>query len=910
MLRADQEVAQRFEIAEPYEYATNLAGAGPGIDELARCFLGHLDTPQFQQYNMIVVFAHSMGGLLARRAALNELQGPGALRLRRILAFATPHLGSALSPRLGNQDRDLAIGSDFMSRLGRDWAEAEADRHIEVRHVVAGGDGVVGEWSSTAGFRNRDFDFVAEADHRSLVKPVDRFSASFERARSFLLAQNQPGHRAVEKKHYEQPYLRLPLLAPAAWSTENASRLYFGSRSVPLFGREGELQRLGSFLSGADPLRWLVIQGPGGAGKSRLALELCLSQREGWYAGFLPDAERERDWLRWQPLVPTLIVLDYATKDSARTRTLLHALASRTMPEALYPLACPVRVLLLLREADERSLLEDIVARGDAEHALRQTGELKRPMKLGALSDPWPLFEAAYQAAHRSLPERAHTLQALARLDAQERPLFALMLADAMILASSKGSPELQSFDTGLLMDEVIRRWRTKFWRPACEAAGLGSGRAEETLLALATLSGGLPLQHGRVPEVPIPGLLPSWNPHLHPDLFAAMTGREPPRTEVLPLEPDLVGEHFVLSELSQKSTAECQALMAVAWRANPLGSAAFLDRLSQTLRQDSLFEYQGGARTAMALLFQAPPDSGTLAWALLGVNLLARLSAQFPTETWQLARHMHQVARVADEAALWEQWAKGAVNLLNDLGSRDPQAARALLDEMAQAAKARDEAALWEQRAKGAFNLLNDLRSRDPQAARALLDEMAQAAKARDEAALWELWAQAAVNLLNDLGSRDPQAARALLDEMAQAAKARDEAALWELWAQAAVNLLNDLGSRDPQAARALLDEMAQAAKARDEAALWEQWAQAAFNLLNDLRSRDPQAARALLEEMARVAESRDEIVLQEIWAVGARNFIAEFGQTGPELLESHLVDWGRRYPKCMEALIRLMKG
>lgn len=147
-------------------------------------------------------------------------------------------------------------------------------------------------------------------------------------------------------------------------------------------------------MAGADPFRWLVLQAPGGAGKSRLALELCVSQCATWYAGFLPDSERNHDWLRWQPLAPTLIVVDYATRDVAGTRALLHALASRTQPEEAYPLPCPVRVLLLIRNSDDRALRDDVIDRGDAVQALRSTGRVEDPLNLSMMADPWPIFEA------------------------------------------------------------------------------------------------------------------------------------------------------------------------------------------------------------------------------------------------------------------------------------------------------------------------------------------------------------------------------------------------------------------------------------------------------------------------------------------------------------------------------------
>ncbi len=78
-----------------------------------------------------------------------------------------------------------------------------------------------------------------------------------------------------------------------------ASRLYFGARKVPFVGREAELDRLRDFLFGAEDFRWWLATGPGGSGKSRLALELCQRAGACWRTGFLPGSELERfDWAR------------------------------------------------------------------------------------------------------------------------------------------------------------------------------------------------------------------------------------------------------------------------------------------------------------------------------------------------------------------------------------------------------------------------------------------------------------------------------------------------------------------------------------------------------------------------------------------------------------------------------------
>ncbi|MEV4333454.1 hypothetical protein AB0K02_23420 [Streptomyces sp. NPDC049597] len=73
-----------------------------------------------------------------------------------------------------------------------------------------------------------------------------------------------------------------------------------------------------------------VIHGVGGAGKTRLALELAhqLATRDGWYTGYLREGATGRDWLG-TVVSPTLIVLDYADARTADAEHLLTILKRR-----------------------------------------------------------------------------------------------------------------------------------------------------------------------------------------------------------------------------------------------------------------------------------------------------------------------------------------------------------------------------------------------------------------------------------------------------------------------------------------------------------------------------------------------------------------------------------------------------
>ena len=666
---------------------------------------------------------------------------------------------------------------------------------------------------------------------------------------------------------------------------------------MPFIGRDSELKSINAFLGNSSaPFRWMLLYGSGGVGKSRLAMELCLLAQEEWHAGFLDDYSREPDWPLWRPMTPTLIVIDYASRDADRAKRILGALASRKAGDGdVRRLDMPVRVILLERTSGGPWL--DAITSADPR--VKAARALDLPMK--AVPDPWPFFEHVLYAANKQLPDKTTTLTALGEMDPERRPLFAHFLADA--IAAGRDVHEL---DAGRLLEDVIDRAREKFWRPLVDDTKEGDQRLarDELLLALATIAGGLPVE--KIAALPKEFAF-DWSLYRHPALFSAMTGLAA-GDRVPPLLPDIVGEHFALTRLADPALSDSMRakLFDVAWAMNPLSTAQFTVRAHRDLPASPMLSWLRRPPAA--------PDFVRLLWSRAGVYLMADLPARDLAAACALLDEMRAVAEKSDKAplweewakaALWEEWAKAATNLMVHLGGHDPGAARTLLDDMRAVAGKRDEAGLWEPWVKAAANLMIPLREHDPEAAHSLLDGMRAVAEKRDEAALWEWWAGAAFNFLNELRKRDPSAARSLLDDMRAVAEKRDEAALWEPWAKAATNLIVHLCGQDPSAACAILADMRAVAEKRDEPALWEQWAKAAFNFLKYLRGLDPAAARALLDDMLAVSEKRDEAALWEGWAKAATSLMIDLRGRDPSAARALLDDMRAIADKRAEAAL-----
>jgi pimeloyl-ACP methyl ester carboxylesterase len=851
LMREDAELSELYDV-DTVEYSTGAFGSKPSLAMCATILKTEIEN-RYPSRSDIALIAHSQGGLVARHYIAERLLSGQPLRVSRLLTFATPHQGSGFAtflkwlPLASQQADDLDPNSGFMRELGVAWGQAKADTRVLTKYVVAAGDAIVGQVSSMGPW-SPDYEVVGGDGHRAVIKPETASHTSFLIAKKFLLEDNlQPGRVEAD---YTAPLLSLPSLPSA-----DITRFTFSARALPFIGRKAEEQILTDFLDGPDQMfRWMVMLGSGGVGKSRLALELCLAVHSEWHAGFLQDAESDPVWGKWQPLMPTLIIIDAAARDTERTGKVLRALAGRG-PASGARLAAPVRVLLVERIAEGEWLKKILM--GD-ETRKKQLDLARAPnLPLTTIDDPWPIFEFVLNQKGKALPDKSETLAALAEIDSERRPQFAYFMADAI----ARGV-DIRDFDAARLLEEVIEHGRESYWKPA------GATATDERLLAVATMAGGLPVSavKGLTDE-----LLPSWNIDHHPKVFLAMTGQKSGQN-IAPLQPDIVGEHFALTCLASEEfpnpdedrTRFCE----LAWRLNPPGMAQFMLRAHRDLPANPMLNW----------VRKSPPSVGEpqLLWSQAAVDLMIDLRSRDPDAGRALLEDMRGLAVERDEAALWESWTMAAATIFGgDLTS--------LLHNSVLFGPPISQA---ESSAKDIFFYENPLVASHLVAARALLDNMRNVAAARDETALWKTWTYAALGLMDDLASSDPIVAWTLLDDIRSvtAAKQDDEHFMWSPMVKNIVNA----------AIPAWLSKTYDVAAARNEAALWELWARVAcpvasrtlvndmltavenhpgevggwqtkvvglvlhagFTLTKDLGSRDPDAARAFCAEVLGLPE------------------------------------------------------
>ncbi|MGE4281336.1 MAG: esterase/lipase family protein [Magnetospirillum sp.] len=164
-----------FAVGYPSSLLIDIPGvwtADPDIGALATGLATTLKLPPLRDRKALAILAHSMGGLIAQRAILDDDQI--ARRVQHLILFGTPS-GGLVKGRFGRlikrQIRDMADDGPFIAGLIRDrqcWFEGPARFKL---HAVAGNrDEFVPEVSSLRPFPRECWEMV-DGNHLQIVKP-------------------------------------------------------------------------------------------------------------------------------------------------------------------------------------------------------------------------------------------------------------------------------------------------------------------------------------------------------------------------------------------------------------------------------------------------------------------------------------------------------------------------------------------------------------------------------------------------------------------------------------------------------------------------------------------------------------------------------------------------------------------
>ena len=225
-----------------------------------------------------------------------------------------------------------------------------------------------------------------------------------------------------------------PAVVPVGKRVNSPARLIRArSGVVPYITRGDLLERLQAWATGEDVFASGVIGGRGGAGKTRLGVELCVrAEQRGWLCGLL---SRRADQAALESLAqapaPRLVVVDYAESRGEQLEVVLPTMKAHASAEH------PIRILLLVRAAPrqgddcaevlyQRSQVLDALTTWTATRSRRSAGAgrtpglarrrrrgVRGPSRVGLRAGSWvpgntrrPRFRQPAVGSDRRLPGR------------------------------------------------------------------------------------------------------------------------------------------------------------------------------------------------------------------------------------------------------------------------------------------------------------------------------------------------------------------------------------------------------------------------------------------------------------------------------------------------------------------------
>ena len=143
------------------------------IEDIAK-ILGTSIKYNCSNYDNIVLIAHSMGGLVAKRFVLDDIKENDNSKVKLYISLATPHSGSDLA-RFGSkiiensQIKNMAPLSNNIRQLNEEWVKCD---NLPLRFYGQGlSDIIVPKESSIALDRDKQNVFYSNDDHFSIIIP-------------------------------------------------------------------------------------------------------------------------------------------------------------------------------------------------------------------------------------------------------------------------------------------------------------------------------------------------------------------------------------------------------------------------------------------------------------------------------------------------------------------------------------------------------------------------------------------------------------------------------------------------------------------------------------------------------------------------------------------------------------------
>lgn len=520
---------------------------------------------------------------------------------------------------------------------------------------------------------------------------------------------------------------------------DNTNAFHYRNELLKFRGRETELKALKEFTEADEGLSWLAVTGAGGSGKSKLLYHFVKEMEiyPDWKSVWI-HSENCEQFLRfneWKYPCNLLIVVDYAgTVASGMGQWIERLERSKYRPGKM-------RFVFVEREGkgENNSVplwYQNLTGSGEQARCVERLG-FKRYngtpfLQLAAMENSQLeeiIKDYAKVSEKRVSDEQIKwILEKAKEIDHKQgnaRVLIVIFTADAVLQER-----EYKNWDIQHLIDEIIKKY-SDHWREVTCGNDERIYQALREMLVFSTAVGAWePGQN--VPDIfenPAEILCSMDSDDLE-QLICEVNEEKRFAGKLKPLEPDLIGEYYVLDYWTKKKYDKryLQNLVNELWK-YPWNFAQFIERCIQNYGKQDAFQYlfQNGMERLCPL---ENSEMQTLLFSMLLVNLINEQDEKRARESVDRLEELNRNYEGNEEIAL--AYAKGLVNLSNKQKEEGAKESISCLKELNERYEGNEEIAL--EYAKGLFNLSCEQEEEEASRTQGRLDEIRKKYRMVDE--------------------------------------------------------------------------------------------------------------------------------------------------------------------------------
>ena len=600
---------------------------------------------------------------------------------------------------------------------------------------------------------------------------------------------------------------------------DNINAFHYRNELLKFRGRETELKMLSEFIESDEELSWIAVTGSGGAGKSKLLYYFVKEMRINpkWKSVWIhaENCEQFARFPEWRYPCNLLVVIDYAGTAASDMGKWLECLERSTY----YP--DKMRFVFIEREGIGENgnvplWYQNLKGSGKQARCVERLGWKKYNgtpfFQLPALEhDQLEKIIEDYAKIHKKVlsgEQRKWILEKAEEIDRKQgnpRVLIVIFTADAVLEGR-----EYTNWDIPHLINEIIKKYREHWEKVTCRNDEKIFNALSEMLM-FATAAGAW-APDDKIPELfaDSSSVLCSMDSADLEQLICEVNEEKQFEGKLKPLEPDLIGEYYVLDYWTKKKYAKdyLANVFCILWKF-PLHFAQFLNRCMQNyVRQDAFrYLFQNGMERLM------PPENNELGILFLSRLLVILIVNQTKEDAEESVRRLEELSgkyEGNEEIAL--AYALGLFFLFSKQEAGGAEESVRRLEELSGKYEGNEEIALVY--AQGLFNLSNKQDEAGAEESVWRLEELSEKYEGNEKIAL--RYAQGLFNLSNKQDEAGAGESLRCLKELSGKYKGNEEIALE--YAQGLFNLSCDQDESKRRRTLKLLDEIRKKYKLVDE--------------------------------------------------------------------------------------------